>query len=77
MKSKTLIFFFFFSVCPLNQSNQRYMGPEVDIWSMGVTLYVLLCGRLPFQDPVPRNMYNKIIAGQFTCPADLSECTNK
>jgi len=51
---------------------QQYIGPEVDIWSMGVVLYVLLCGSLPFQDENQARLFDKILSGAFVCPDDLS-----
>ena len=28
-------------------SAKPYIGPEVDVWSFGVVLYVLVCGKVP------------------------------
>lgn len=35
-------------------------GSETDIWSMGVLLYALLCGFLPFDDENIGTLYRKI-----------------
>lgn len=41
--------------------NLSSAGSEVDIWSMGVLLYALLCGFLPFDDNNLENLYKKIL----------------
>jgi len=38
----------------------RYTGPEIDVWSCGVILYVMLCGRLPFEDNDVNLLFHKI-----------------
>lgn len=38
----------------------RYTGPEIDVWSCGVILYVMLCGRLPFEDDDVNVLFAKI-----------------
>ncbi|PKI83654.1 hypothetical protein MVES1_002762 [Malassezia vespertilionis] len=50
----------------------RYHGAEIDIWSLGVILFVLLCGYLPFDDDNEAQMRWKIIHEPVEIPPGLS-----
>ncbi|RCN50424.1 kinase domain protein [Ancylostoma caninum] len=53
-------------------AGKAYLGNEADIWSMGVLLYALLCGSLPFEDESMQLLYRKIARGQYHEPEWLS-----
>ncbi|PWN39346.1 Pkinase-domain-containing protein [Ceraceosorus guamensis] len=53
-------------------SGKLYAGPEIDIWSCGVILYVMLCGRLPFDDEYIPTLFKKINGGIYSLPSYLS-----
>ena len=68
---KTFCGSLYFAAPELLQARQ-YTGPEVDIWSFGIVLYVLVCGKVPFDDQSMPQLHAKIKKGVVDYPAWLS-----
>ena len=51
---------------------KRYSGLSTDIWTLGVILYAMTVGYLPFEDKDTNKLYKKILSCDYLMPGFLS-----
>lgn len=60
-------------VAPEVLADRGYDGKKADVWSIGVIIYVLLAGFLPFDESTIVALFQKIQKAEFTYPSWFSE----
>ena len=49
-------------------------GPAIDVWSIGVVLYILLCGFPPFYSENTSTLFRQIRRGDYSFPSPYWDC---
>lgn len=53
-------------------SDDSYLGGPVDVWALGVLLYFMVIGNMPFRAPTVPLLRSSVLRGDFSLPAHLS-----
>jgi serine/threonine protein kinase len=51
---------------------ELYCGNHIDVWAIGVIIYAMLAGSMPFNGKTEEDLFMKIRCGQYRSPAGIS-----
>ena len=60
-------------IAPEIIADEGYEGFFADLWSLGVVLYAMLCGTVPFKAPNMKELHVLIKKGDYKFPVEISE----
>lgn len=55
-------------ISPEVLTGKPYLGKPIDVWSLGVMLYMMVFGQFPFYDSSPALLFKKIKTAEYTFP---------
>ena len=54
-------------------SGKKYNGFNIDVWAIGIVLFAMLCGYLPFEDDDNNVLFKQILSAKIEYPDHLSD----
>ena len=54
-------------------SGNDYNGFNIDIWAIGIILFAMICGYLPFEDPENDKLFDQILKAELDFPSHVSD----
>lgn len=64
-------------MAPEVNTSQKYDGFAADVWSLGVCLFAMVCGAVPFRGNNVEELQSVIQKSDFVYPDNLSKTLSK